>query len=105
MRRPALLLLAMTAALFATSAPRAQIVPAQFVQGVLTQIDRTAGTFVVGPDTYSVRPSALTRFQTGEVADVTFVVEGGRREVISMQRTDRHPPNCIITPLCFGPVE
>lgn len=103
MRKSALLFLlsVLAAAFFATAAP-AQIIPAQFARGVITQIDRDAGTFRVGDDAYHLRRVIyLNRFQSGEQVDVTFIVADGRREVISMQRVDRPTRNCIFEPLCF----
>ncbi len=107
MHRIAVLLLAMLLTLVAAACtPRAQIIPAKFAQGVITQLDRDTGMFRIGTDAYQMTRGRggltfLARFHPGEAVEVTFIESQGRREAITMRRLDLQPPNCILPPCRF----
>lgn len=82
----AALLTAFAAASIApASAAVFDIVPATHADGIVNAVEVNAKTVTIGGQTYAVRSALeLLDVQQGAEADVTYMVEGGKRVILSV---------------------
>ncbi|MSP20944.1 MAG: hypothetical protein EXQ93_05375 [Alphaproteobacteria bacterium] len=79
--------LALVAGLTASLA-HADVVPAEYTSGIVTNVDATDHTLGGGGQTYAVDGATLRDVSTGSEVDIAYVTENGMRVAIGVDIID-----------------
>jgi hypothetical protein len=72
---------------------QANVVPAEFHEGIVTALDTMRGTVAVDGVVYTARTSELTGVSVGDEVDIAYVPGNGRPDAIAVQLRGQDQPN------------